>query len=32
VLIKEFRRDGGSIKDQLNRRDEAFGDYCTRPS
>jgi len=32
VLIKEFRRDGGSIKDQLNRRDKAFGDYRTRPS
>jgi enoyl-CoA hydratase len=28
----QFRRDGGSIREQLDRRDSAFGDYRTRPS
>ena len=26
----EFRRDGSSVKEQLNRRDATFGDYRTR--
>jgi enoyl-CoA hydratase len=32
AYLQQFRRDGGSIRDQLDRRDTAFGDYRTRPS
>ncbi len=27
---KNFRRDGGSVRDQLNARDTTFGDYRTK--
>ncbi len=29
---KNFRRDGGSVRDQLNARDTTFGDYRTKKS
>jgi enoyl-CoA hydratase len=32
AYLQQFRRDGGSVRDQLDRRDAAFGDYRTRPS
>jgi enoyl-CoA hydratase len=31
AYLAQFRRDGGTVKDQLDRRDAAFGDYRTRP-
>jgi enoyl-CoA hydratase len=32
AYLAQFRRDGGSVREQLDRRDAAFGDYRTRPS
>ena len=32
AYLNQFRRDGGSVRDQLDRRDRAFGDYRARPS
>jgi enoyl-CoA hydratase len=32
AYLAQFRRDGGSVREQLDRRDTAFGDYRTRPS
>jgi enoyl-CoA hydratase len=32
AYLAQFRRDGGSVREQLDRRDSAFGDYRTRPS
>jgi enoyl-CoA hydratase len=32
AYLAQFRRDGGSVRDQLDRRDRAFGDYRARPS
>jgi enoyl-CoA hydratase len=32
AYLAQFRRDGGSVREQLNRRDTSFGDYRTRPS
>jgi enoyl-CoA hydratase len=32
AYLSQFRRDGGSVREQLDRRDSAFGDYRTRPS
>jgi enoyl-CoA hydratase len=32
AYLSQFRRDGGSVREQLDRRDGAFGDYRTRPS
>jgi enoyl-CoA hydratase len=28
--MSTFRRDGGSVKQQLDQRDTTFGDYRTR--
>jgi enoyl-CoA hydratase len=30
--LAQFRRDAGSVREQLDRRDAAFGDYRTRPT
>jgi enoyl-CoA hydratase len=27
AYLSQFRRDGGSVREQLDRRDSAFGDY-----
>jgi len=32
AYLAQFRRDGASVREQLDRRDSAFGDYRTRPS
>jgi len=32
AYLAQFRRDGGSVREQLDRRDRAFGDYRARPS
>ena len=32
AYLNQFRRDGGSVREQLDRRDTTFGDYRTRPS
>jgi enoyl-CoA hydratase len=32
TYLAQFRRDGASVREQLDRRDSAFGDYRTRPS
>ena len=32
AYLVQFRRDGASVREQLDRRDSAFGDYRTRPS
>jgi enoyl-CoA hydratase/carnithine racemase len=32
AYLAQFRRDGGSVREQLDQRDRAFGDYRARPS
>jgi enoyl-CoA hydratase/carnithine racemase len=32
AYLAQFRRDGGSVREQLDHRDRAFGDYRARPS
>jgi enoyl-CoA hydratase len=32
AYLARFRRDGASVREQLDRRDSTFGDYRTRPS
>ena len=32
AYLAQFRRDGGSVREQLDRRDTTFGDYRTRPT
>jgi enoyl-CoA hydratase len=32
AYLQQFRRDGGSVREQLDRRDQAFGDYRTGKS
>ncbi len=32
AYLAQFRRDGASVREQLDRRDSTFGDYRTRPS
>jgi len=32
AYLSQFRRDGGSVREQLDRRDSAFGDYRTTSS
>jgi enoyl-CoA hydratase len=32
AYLAQFRRDGGSVREQLDRRDTSFGDYRARPS
>jgi enoyl-CoA hydratase len=32
AYLAQFRREGGSVREQLDQRDRAFGDYRARPS